>query len=58
MRGLEVGSREMFAAMNRSLAHSRIKPVVDKIFPFDQLADALGQLGTGQHFGKLALSIA
>ena len=58
LRGQEVGSREMFAAMNRSLAHSRIKPVVDKVFAFDQLADALGELGTGKHFGKLVLSIA
>ena len=55
--GKEVGSREMFAAMNRSLAHSRIKPVVDKVFAFDQLAEALGELGTGKHFGKLVLSI-
>ena len=58
VRGKEVGSRAMFAAMNRSLAHSRIRPVVDKVFAFDQLAEALGTLGTGQHFGKLVLSIA
>jgi NADPH:quinone reductase-like Zn-dependent oxidoreductase len=56
--GQEVGSREMFAAMNRSLAHSRIKPVVDKVFAFDQLAAALGELVEGRHFGKLVLSIA
>jgi NADPH:quinone reductase-like Zn-dependent oxidoreductase len=58
VRGQEVGSREMFAAMNRSLAHSRIKPVVDKVFAFDQLPAALGELGEGKHFGKLVLSIA
>lgn len=57
VRGQEVGSREMFAAMNRSLAHSRIRPVVDKEFAFDQLADALGELAEGKHFGKLVLSI-
>jgi NADPH:quinone reductase-like Zn-dependent oxidoreductase len=57
VRGQEVGSREMFAAMNRSLAHSKIKPVVDKVFAFDQLAEALGELGKGKHFGKLVLSI-
>ena len=57
VRGQEVGSREMFAAMNRSLAQSRIKPVGDKVFAFDQLPEALGQLGSGQHFGKLVLAI-
>lgn len=58
LRGKEVGSREMFAAMNRSLAHSKIKPVVDKVFAFDELPEALGTLGEGRHFGKLVLSIA
>jgi NADPH:quinone reductase-like Zn-dependent oxidoreductase len=58
LRGKEVGSREMFAAMNRSLSHSMIKPVVDKVFTFDQLPEALGELGAGKHFGKLVLSIA
>ncbi len=57
LRGQEVGSREMFAALNRSLTQSKIKPVVDRVFAFDQLADALGALGTGKHFGKLVLSI-
>jgi NADPH:quinone reductase-like Zn-dependent oxidoreductase len=57
VRGQEVGSREMFAAMNRSLAHSKIKPVVDKVFAFDQLPAALDELGEGRHFGKLVLSI-
>jgi NADPH:quinone reductase-like Zn-dependent oxidoreductase len=47
----------MFAAMNRSLSLSKIKPVVDKVFAFDHLAEALGELGTGKHFGKLVLSI-
>ena len=57
LRGKEVGSREMFVAMNRSLAHSKVKPVVDKVFAFEHLAEALGELGTGKHFGKLVLSI-
>jgi NADPH:quinone reductase-like Zn-dependent oxidoreductase len=57
VRGQEVGSRAMFAAMNRSLAHSKIKPVVDKVFAFDQLPAALGALGEGRHFGKLVLAI-
>ena len=58
LRGKEVGSREMFAAMNRSLSHSMIKPVVDKVFGFDELPEAFGSLGLAKHFGKLVLSIA
>lgn len=57
LRGKEVGSREMFEAMNRSLTHSKIKPVIDKVFPFEKLAEALGELGAGKHFGKIVLTI-
>ena len=57
LRGTEVGSRDMFAAMNRSLAQSQIKPVIDATFAFDALPDALRQLKTGGHFGKIVVSI-
>lgn len=58
VRGKEVGSREMMIAMNRSLWHAKIKPVVDKVFPFEALTEALDHLGNGSHFGKIVLDIA
>lgn len=58
LRGKEVGSRDMMLAMNRSLSLSKVRPVVDRVFPFDQLADALRYLGDGQHFGKVVVDIA
>lgn len=57
LRGTEVGSREMFEAMNRSLAHSKIQPVIDKRFSFEDLPAALRELQTGGHFGKIVVEI-
>jgi len=53
--GVYVGSREMFEAMNRALAQNRIRPVVDKIFPFREAAEAFRYLESGSHFGKIVI---
>ena len=34
LQGIHVGSRDMFAAMNRAVALHRLKPAIDKIFGF------------------------
>ncbi len=36
MVGIGVGSRAMFEDMNRAIEVNKIKPVVDKVFPFEQ----------------------
>ncbi len=33
--GIYVGSREMFEGLNRALEQSRIRPVIDQVFPFE-----------------------
>ena len=55
VQGIFVGSREMFEAMNRAIALARLKPVVDRVFPFAQAVDALRYMETGAHFGKVAI---
>ncbi len=57
MRGIYVGSREMFEAMNRAITAARIKPVVDRTFAFDQAADAYRHLASGSHFGKVVVHV-
>ncbi len=57
LRGTEVGSRDMFAAMNRSIEHSSVKPVIDRSFAFEDLPEALRYLETGSHFGKITIEI-
>src|SRR5919199_1961735 len=58
MRGIFVGSREMFEAMNRAITALKLRPVIDRVFPFEQAADAYRHLQSGAHFGKVVIRIA
>lgn len=55
--GIYVGSREMFEGMNRALAQSGIRPVIDKVFPFESATEAYEHLAVGSHFGKVVIRI-
>jgi NADPH:quinone reductase-like Zn-dependent oxidoreductase len=55
VQGIFVGSREMFEAMNRAIAVSSLRPVIDRVFPFAELPDALRHMESGSHFGKIVL---
>ena len=55
MRGILVGSRQMFADMNRAFATNGTRPVVDRAFAFSQAREALEYLATGAHFGKIVI---
>jgi NADPH:quinone reductase-like Zn-dependent oxidoreductase len=55
LRGLSVGSREMFDAMARALQTHAIRPVIGKVFPFAAARAALDLMAAGGHFGKIVL---
>jgi NADPH:quinone reductase-like Zn-dependent oxidoreductase len=55
IQGIYVGSREMFEAMNRAIALHRLRPVVDRVFSFEQAREALHYMENRSHFGKIAL---
>lgn len=57
LQGIFVGSRAMFEAMNRAITLHRLVPVVDRVFAFDQIHDALRHLESGGHFGKIVIRI-
>lgn len=57
VQGIFVGSRAMFEAMNSCIAEHDIKPVIDRVIPFTQAADAFRHLASGSHFGKIVLSL-
>jgi len=57
LRGIFVGSREMFTAMNVFLEQHSIHPVVDRVFPFADAATAFQHLESGKHFGKVVLAL-
>ena len=55
MHGIGVGHRNGFEAMTRALAQHRVVPVIDRVFEFDALKDALAYLKSGAHFGKICI---
>jgi NADPH:quinone reductase-like Zn-dependent oxidoreductase len=57
LRGIFVGSRAMFEDMNRAIAASKLKPVIDRAFTFDQFPEALKHLESAAHFGKIVVSV-
>lgn len=55
VQGVFVGSRVMFEDMNRAISFGRLKPVVDRVYPFDEAPKALHQLAEGSHVGKIVI---
>jgi NADPH:quinone reductase-like Zn-dependent oxidoreductase len=57
VRGIFVGSVAMFEDMNRAITANQLRPVIDRVFPFEQSVDALRYLQSAQHFGKIVISL-
>ena len=57
LRGIYVGSKADFIAMNKALSESRMKPVIDREFAFAEAPEALRFMEAGSHFGKLVIHI-
>lgn len=58
LQGIYVGSRDMFEAMNRAIVLHQLKPIVDRVFAFNEAREALQHLESGTHFGKICLSLS
>jgi NADPH:quinone reductase-like Zn-dependent oxidoreductase len=57
VKGILVGSREMFEAMNAAITKISLKPVVDQVFGFGEATAALKRMESGSHFGKIVIEI-
>ena len=55
IQGISVGSTQMFEAMNRAIAANAIKPVIDKVFGFDEAQAAYKHMASGANFGKIVI---
>lgn len=56
IRGIYVGSREMFEQMNAAISFNGLKPVIDRVIPFSEAKQAYELLESGKHFGKIVIS--
>jgi NADPH:quinone reductase-like Zn-dependent oxidoreductase len=57
VRGIYVGSAEMFEAMNLALERHLVQPVVDRVFDFAEARAAYEYQQSGAHFGKVVIKI-
>ncbi len=58
LQGIYVGSREMFEEMNRAISLAGMRPVIDRVFEFGELHEALQYLESGAHFGKICVRVS
>lgn len=57
LQGVLVGSRKQQQAMVRAIDVAGVRPIVDKVFPVEQMADAFRYQESNRHFGKICLEI-
>ncbi|MFF0428537.1 NAD(P)-dependent alcohol dehydrogenase [Streptomyces sp. NPDC004520] len=55
VRSVAVGSRAQFTAMNAFIEKHGLRPVVDRVFPFDEAVDAYRHYAGGTSFGKVVV---
>jgi NADPH:quinone reductase-like Zn-dependent oxidoreductase len=56
LQGIFVGSREMAEDMCVAMTAHELRPVIDRVFPFGAMREALHYMETGAHFGKIVVS--
>jgi NADPH:quinone reductase-like Zn-dependent oxidoreductase len=55
VQGIYVGSRQMFGEMNNAIESNGLMPMIDKIFPFHEVPQALRYMEDRAHFGKIVV---
>ena len=58
VQGISVGSMQTFETMNAAIAANKIKPVIDRVFGFDEVQAAYQHMAAGAHFGKIVIRVA
>ena len=58
IRHISVGSREDLQDVARVIAMARIKPMIDRVFDFEDAREAFAHLESGSHFGKVVIRCA
>lgn len=56
--GMSVGSRQMFEEMVAAIDSKGLHPVIDHVYGFGEVPDALRAMEGAGHFGKLAIDFA
>jgi alcohol dehydrogenase len=54
-RNITVGDRAALMELSRAVAASGLKPMVDRVFDFDEAREAFSYLEGGDHLGKVVI---
>jgi NADPH:quinone reductase-like Zn-dependent oxidoreductase len=57
LQGIFGGSRRTFEDMNKAITLAKMKPVIDRVFAFEEFPAALRYMESGSHFGKIVVTI-
>jgi NADPH:quinone reductase-like Zn-dependent oxidoreductase len=58
LQGITMAPRDDFERMNALITEHGLRPVVDRVFPFEDSPQAFSHLAAQEHFGKVAIEIA
>lgn len=55
--GVYVGSREDFIAMNAFISEHKIRPLIDRVFEFEEAPEAFEYMASGDFMGKIVIRL-
>ena len=55
LKGVPMGPRSSFDALLAAMAATKIRPILDRVFSFENFRDAYRRLDSGQHIGKIVI---
>lgn len=57
VQGILVGNRTSFEQMCKALASKKLRPMIDKVFPFAESVDAFQYIRSAKHIGKICIDV-
>ncbi len=57
LQGIFVGSRRMFEDLLKAVDVAKLEPVIDRVFAFEEVREALRHMESGAHVGKIVVRI-
>lgn len=57
LHGISVGPRRLFEEMNQAIGAHGIRPVIDRVFPFEAAGEAFRHQAAGNFVGKVVITV-
>ena len=57
LKGVVVGSRRMMVDMVRAMDRHSVKPLIDRVYDFEEANDAIAYVSSGDKMGKVLIRI-